>query len=386
MVRLAEVAAHKGLVGGPFGSSLVGADYVDEGIPVIRGSSMSRGRYVSDDFVHVTEQKFQDDLARNSAVAGDLIFTQRGTLGQVCQVPDEFPVYVISQSQMRLRVDPTVACADYVYYACKDPIFLRTVDAAAIRTGVPHINLRILGDLEIPLPHLPGQRAIAGVLGALDDKIAANEQILTTAAQLEDALFRAAVTDSGARAQRVGEVATFLNRRRIPLSSRERSERSGTVPYYGAAGRIDYVDEPLFNEPIVLVGEDGTVQTEDGLAVVQYVWGPSWVNNHAHVLVGKTVATDLLRVALRGLCVADAVTGAVQPKLSMSRLSSLTLLLPEEPRVQELTEILAASAGVIRATAEENRILAALRDALLPELMSGRLRVKDADKTVEEVV
>lgn len=240
--------------------------------------------------------------------------------------------------------------------------------------------------LHLLTPPRPMQDGIAEVLGALDDKIAANDLTLSTTTQLEDAIFRHGVQASAARPRLVSELASFLNRRRVPLSSRERSMRKGTVPYYGAAGRIDYVDEPLFTEPIILVGEDGTVQTSDGRAVVQYVWGPSWVNNHAHVLVGRQVSTDFLRVALRTLPVADAVTGAAQPKLSMSRLSALSLLLPDELRIQELTARYAASAGVIRSATEESRRLAALRDALLPELMSGRLRVKDAEKSVEEVV
>ncbi len=270
----------------------------------------------------------------------------------------------------------------FVYY------FFKTLDFGFLDVGSanPTLNRNHVHPLPIRWPDLGTQQAIVEVLCVLDDKIAANDLTLSTTTQLEDAIFRQGVNASAARPRLVSELASFLNRRRVPLSSRERSMRKGTVPYYGAAGRIDYVDEPLFTEPRIIVGEDGTVQTSDGRAVVQYVWGPSWVNNHAHVLVGRQVSTDFLRVALRTLPVADAVTGAAQPKLSMSRLSALSLLLPDELRIQELTARYLASAGVIRSATEESRRLAALRDALLPELMSGRLRVKDAEKSVEEVV
>lgn len=165
-VALADVAAPRGLVGGPFGSSLVGKDYVDEGVPIIRGSNLGSGKWVGGEFAFVTREKFERDLARNAAVPGDLVFTQRGTLGQVSLVPaglaDEF---VVSQSQMRLRVDTDRYDPHYVYYACEDPGFIRVLSDRAIRTGVPHINLGILAELTIPSRAIDEQRAIAEVLG-----------------------------------------------------------------------------------------------------------------------------------------------------------------------------------------------------------------------------
>ena len=78
-LRLAELAADKphAFVGGPFGSKLTSADYVTEGIPVIRGANLSVGRYLNeDDFVYVSEQKMRTDLSSNLANRGDVVFTQ----------------------------------------------------------------------------------------------------------------------------------------------------------------------------------------------------------------------------------------------------------------------------------------------------------------------
>jgi len=85
-VRLETLAAEGrySLIGGPFGSKLTSKDYVAEGIPVIRGSNMNGGRYLDEtDFVFVSEQKMREDLFGNLAHPGDVVFTQRGTLGQV---------------------------------------------------------------------------------------------------------------------------------------------------------------------------------------------------------------------------------------------------------------------------------------------------------------
>lgn len=95
------------LVGGPFGSELTTRDYVEEGVPVIRGTNLPDERSFNDDnFVFVREEK-ADQLIANNACPGDVIFTQRGTLGQVGVIPIEsrFPRYLISQSQMKLKVN-----------------------------------------------------------------------------------------------------------------------------------------------------------------------------------------------------------------------------------------------------------------------------------------
>jgi type I restriction enzyme S subunit len=147
-VRLDTIKAHAryALVGGPFGSNLTTHDYVDEGIPVIRGNNLPGDSvFFDDDFVFVAEKK-ADDLVANTAYPGDVIFTQRGTLGQVGVIPLEakFPRYIISQSQMKLSVGPEKAAARFVYYFFRMPGTVQTVINHALTSGVPHINLGIL--------------------------------------------------------------------------------------------------------------------------------------------------------------------------------------------------------------------------------------------------
>lgn len=106
-------------IGGPFGSKLTSHDYVDHGVPVIRGSNLNNGRYLDmSDFVYVTDSKVREDLSSNLAKPLDLVFTQRGTLGQVAIIPDDgiSDRYVVSQSQMKLTVDDAKADRLFIYY------------------------------------------------------------------------------------------------------------------------------------------------------------------------------------------------------------------------------------------------------------------------------
>ena len=96
--KVSDVAAAvpHALPAGPFGSNLVSTDYQDTGVPVIRGQNMGAGRWVGGDFVYVSSDKAAQ-LSSNLAHPGDLVFTQRGTLGQVAIVPKEpFEAYVVS--------------------------------------------------------------------------------------------------------------------------------------------------------------------------------------------------------------------------------------------------------------------------------------------------
>lgn len=179
-------------VGGPFGSNLTSKDYVEEGVPIIRGNNLSADRtFYDDDFVFVSEKK-ADELRPNTAFPGDLVFTQRGTLGQVGLIPRDprFHRYIISQSQMKLTVNPEVTDAKFVYYFFRLPSTVQTVINHAATSGVPHINLRILKDLKITLPEVDIQGRIADILSAYDDLIENNRRRMALLEEAARELYR----------------------------------------------------------------------------------------------------------------------------------------------------------------------------------------------------
>ena len=157
-VIVEDIAAEKrnALVGGPFGSNLVSRDYVKSGVPVIRGQNMGSGRWVGGEFAYVSEEK-AESLSANLARPGDVVFTQRGTLGQVAIIPADGPheKYVISQSQMKLSPDLARVDPFYLYYEFTGPQQLAYIANNAIQTGVPHTNLTILRNTPLTLPPLP---------------------------------------------------------------------------------------------------------------------------------------------------------------------------------------------------------------------------------------
>jgi len=181
------------IVGGPFGSDLVATDYVSDGVPVIRGQNMS-GPAVSGAFAFVTMQKAKS-LSANLAHPGDIVVTQRGTLGQVSLVPAHpYAAYLISQSQMKVTLDPDQADPLFYYYVLSSELHQRIISLSAIQTGVPHINLGILRRIPVQRPPVGEQTAIAAVLGQIDALIRALDQLVAKKRGLKQAAMQQLLT------------------------------------------------------------------------------------------------------------------------------------------------------------------------------------------------
>lgn len=128
----------------------------------------------------------------------------------------------------------------------------------------------------------------------------------------------------------LGKLVNNFDSRRVPLSRRERSKRPGPYPYYGATGVMDHIDDYLFEDLHLLVGEDGSVETPTGTPYVQLVDGRFWVNNHAHVLQGLDEdETRFLYYALSATQIRPFVSGSVQAKLTQANLNRVPVPYPK---------------------------------------------------------
>ncbi|MCU6194194.1 restriction endonuclease subunit S [Enterobacter sichuanensis] len=182
-----------------------------------------------------------------------------------------------------------------------------------------------------------------------------------------------------------GDVSKCYDKKRIPLSKPQREKKKGEIPYYGATSIMDYVDEYIFDGIYLLLGEDGSVIKENGLPFTQYIWGKSWVNNHAHVLTGSgSVTTEHLMVFIKQENIAAYVTGAVQMKLNQKNMNSIPFIFADEAVNNVFGLRIDSIYAVIRAKSEENLTLTNLRDTLLPKLLSGEITLPEAEQAVSE--
>jgi type I restriction enzyme S subunit len=378
-VSVGEIAApnKNALVGGPFGSNLIQRDYRPSGVPVIRGQNMGLGRWVSGEFVFVSEEKAQQ-LSPNSARPGDLVFTQRGTIGQVAIVPPRpFENYIISQSQMKLTVDSTKADAMFLYYLFTSDEQRDYIRRNAIQTGVPHTNLKHLRTTPLTLPPLSTQRAIACVLGTLDDKIELNRRMNETLEAMAQALFKSWFVDptqnglpEGWRESTIGEICEFAYGKAL----KEETRQPGSIPVYGSNGQVGWHHEALVKGPGIVVGRKGNPGIVTWAATDFFP-----IDTTFYVLPkGECRSLYFLFFVLRAQDLASLGADSAVPGLNRNMAYMSETVIPPTNLLEAFDSKVRPMFECIQNNEEESRTLAALRDALLPKMLSGEVRFQEA--------
>jgi len=157
---------------GPFGSSIKTDNFVSDGVPVIRGVNLTKEPFNMDGFVFLREEK-ADELRSANSFSNDIVFTHRGTLGQVGIIPEKtkYKRFVISQSQMKLTCNNNRAIPKYVYYFFKSHQGQKALLANISRTGVPSIGqpTTTLKRIKIPLPSIASQMSISSTLTSIEN-------------------------------------------------------------------------------------------------------------------------------------------------------------------------------------------------------------------------
>ncbi|MDA5956265.1 restriction endonuclease subunit S [Listeria monocytogenes] len=278
-------------------------------------------------------------------------------------------------------VDESVALKEYLYYYFQIHN-LRYLDSGSAQSQITIADLK---NVKVPIPTLETQDKVVSILKSLDNKIVNNEAINRNLEEQAKLLYKSWFIDfqntenempSDWRIGTTEEIIELHDSVRIPLSGNEREKLEKIYPYYGATSVMDYVDNYLFDGIYLLLGEDGSVIDTNGYPILQYVFGKFWVNNHAHVITGKNgFSVEELYLLFSLTNVQNIVTGAVQLKINQGNLKSLEVVIPSEKALKEFDEMIQPMFGKIRILRSEIERLIALRDSLLPKLMSGELDV-----------
>ena len=326
--------------------------------------------------------------AKRKAVLNDIVYsTVRPNQLHYGIIREKIENFLVSTGFTVISVDTEIAIPIYVYYYIIQPRITESMQAIAEQSvsAYPSIKPSDLAKIKIFLPPLNIQKKIAGVLGALDDKIELNNKINQNLEAQAQALFKSWFIDfepfggkmpNDWKIGKVDDIVDLYDSQRIPLSNNQRSKMKKIYPYYGATSVMDFVEEYIFDGKYLLLGEDGTVIDNKGFPILQYVWGKFWVNNHAHIMTGKNGFTvESLYLFFKQTNVKEIVTGAVQPKINQSNLKALKVRIPTHIVMNEFNQITAPLFSLFRRNTEENFRLAELRDTLLPKLMNGEIDV-----------
>ncbi len=176
-------------------------------------------------------------------------------------------------------------------------------------------------------------------------------------------------------------VAECLDRFRVPINKKERATRKGNIPYYGANGQVGWIDDYLFDEPLVLVVEDETFTGREKPFSYK-IEGKSWVNNHAHILRAIAVDIDYLNYSLAFYPFTPLTTGTTgRRKLTQQALMQAEYALPpineQERIVGEIEKLLSITDDLELMIEHSIQRAERLRQSILREAFAGRLVPQD---------
>ena len=418
---------------GPFGSRMKSDCYVSTGVEVIRGTNISDTRVLVGDMVCITPQ-LADQLGNAIVHADDLVFPHRGSIGLVGIVPrNKTKRYALSSSLMKLTCDRKQVDPLFLFYFFRSDEGRHELLKNASTVGTPGIGqpLSSLRAIKVPLPPLAEQKAIAAVLGALDDKIELNRRMNATLEAMARALFQSwfvdfdpvrakldarqpagldlataalfpdhledsplghipkgwaakslpeAVEVNPRRTLKSGTIAPYLDMKNLPTQGHSADEIVDRE--FSSGTKFQNGDTLLARiTPCLENGKTGYV---DFLKAGQVGWG----STEYIVLVPKPPLPPqfgylLARSdALRTHAIQNMTGTSGRQRVPSECFNSFLIAVPPSAIAHRFDELTAPLMAKIKANSTESRTLATLRDTLLPKLLSGELSIAGVETEV----
>lgn len=386
----------KAIISGPFGSNISSQYFVANGIPVIRGNNLSLGlgkKFNDDGFVFITEEKANE--LGTWAVKNDIVFTAVGTIGQVgiLMGTEKYPKYIISNKQLRLRVDKEIVSPLFAYYWFASPAMIDTIEQRNTGSSVPLINLSVLKSLYIPIPQKWEQELIVKTLSSLDDKIDLLHRQNKTLEQLAETLFRQWFVEEE---DWLGTLSEFLKvQGGYAFKSKDFRESgfAGIIKITNISmgfvdiNKCDYVDE----NAVLNLDEKFKIRTGDFLiamtgaeigkiGIVENTNKEIWLNQRVGKLEAKVPYGNLIGyLALKSRegqdHIINACSGSAQENISTTGIEEMVFAKYDEEKAISFGKEASHLFEKITANYKQIKTLSQTRDTLLPKLMSGEVRV-----------
>ncbi len=376
-------------------------EYFDGDIMFITPSDIVNGYRIDASVRHISESGYKSIQTNTLSGISVLIGCIGSDMGNVALVQERCATnqQINAITNFCENVNPF-----YVYYLLR--MKKKYFQKMAGVTTTPILPKTVLEDIDILLPAKSNQDRVASLLCSIDEKIVLNMKVCSQLEAMAKTLYdywfvQFDFPDKNGRPYRtfggemvwnaqlkreipkgwdvtaIGKIADNFDSQRVPLSQNQRANIQGTIPYYGATGIMDYINDYIFDGQYVLIAEDGSVMDDSGHPIVQMIWDKTWVNNHAHVLQGHDdYSNEILYFILKGIPVVKIMTGSIQKKINQNNLNNY--IIPSIPQ-----KILCQFHLLVKDVFEkmhqlelENKELTELRDWLLPMLMNGQASVE----------
>lgn len=376
------------------GPGIMARDFRDGGVPLIRLAGLKQGASLLAGCNYLDPEMVAKRWSHFRLQQGDVLLSTSASLGEVATVSTDGVSAIAYTGIIRFRPIENRMIAGFIPIALRSPQFAAQIEAMGVGSVMRHFGPSHLKRMTVPLPPPEVQEAIAELLGALDDKIAVNDRIAATVDQYCAAVFEEVVAKESNGTTELGKVA-IVNAKSVKPTP------GGSLRYVDIAS----VSDGRLTWPECTSWDDAPGRARREIAAGDTLWSTVRPNRRSRFLV---LDEDPLLVASTGFAVITprdvgpaflyesarreefvAYLGSVAEGSAYPAVRAEKFLTAPIPNASdEHRDRFEALAFPVRlrahSAAQESRLLAELRDALLPELMTGRLRVKEAEKVVEE--
>ena len=384
------------IAAGPFGSNLKVECFVPSGFPIIDGANL-KGYKVTDNITKfVTEEKARS-LSRSIAHRGDVIVTISGTIGQIAYIPEDslYDEYLCSQRQFRVSFDSSMVYVPYLVFYFHTFEGQNKILSFANQTGVPALSqpLKNFKKIRLCLPSLQEQRRIASIVETINDKIENNIKINDNLEQQAQAFFQELFVDNADPEWAIGTISDLGAVVGGSTPSKAKPEYytetgiawitpkdlSVNKSKFISHGENDITELGLKNSSATIMPE-GTVlfSSRAPIGYIAVAAGEVTTNQGFKSIVPKPeIGTAFVYYFLKhNLPIIEGMaSGSTFKEVSGSTMKGVPAVIPDTDTIARFNDFCSPIFAQQRILEEQNQSLAALRDDLLPKLMSGEIDV-----------
>lgn len=387
-MRITQLKTIADIQTGPFGSQLHKEDYVETGTPIVTVEHLGNRVFTEQNLPRVSDSD-KARLIKYTLSTGDIVFSRVGSVDRCSYVDKSHDGWMFSGRCLRVRPTELVDSLYLYYYFCLEETkqFVRNI---AVGATMPSINTKLLGEVEIALPDLNNQKRIAAVLSSLDDKIENNQKLNDNLYEMVNAYYTSLFKDVECEMTTIGNYAERIYSGGTPttsnaaywdgafgwFSSGETRNRFviSTEKTITQAGIDNSSTKLAAKHDIVMASAgQGFTRGQTSMLLIDTYVNQSVIVIHAERNVLPYLFWNLANryEELRAISDSSSIRGSLTTKM----IAAFEIPLANEESLQAFADFSWSVIPQIENNLLENERLAALRDNLLPKLMSGEIDV-----------
>lgn len=340
-----------------------------DGLPFARVGNINEGFnfHKADYFPNSNLKKVGEKISK----VGDVVFTSKGTVGRFAFVNNKSPMFVYSPQLCFWRsLDQNFILPRFLLYWMQSREFFEQADAVKSQTDMAdYVNLSDQRKMKITLPAINEQIAIASILSSLDNKIDLLHRQNATLEKMAETLFRQWFVEEAKEDWEVKKMDSLISIGSGKGLKKENFIDTGLYPILGANGEIGRTNKFLFNERLIYTGRVGTLGN-----IFRIENEKVWLSDNT-LVIKPLEYFNFIYLRLKTSRLEDYNVGSTQPLIRQSDIKEIDVVLPSKEKLKEFESIADNIYKKILSNQTQIRTLTALRDSLLPKLMSGEVKV-----------